>query len=169
MNAIIVSGGAGFIGSAVCRYLVAETDFAVVNVDKLTYAANPASLADIDADPRYRFVRGDIGDRAGMDADLIHQLRLVRQDRFQGTRMRTERLHRGLAIGNDACCFLGPGTGRDGDRKYNGSQGQRSKLHVDIPSIDDRRQTIARPDQSSHMEQNLPVERNHEFREITPK
>ena len=38
---ILVTGGAGFIGSALCRHLIAETDAAVINVDKLTYAANP--------------------------------------------------------------------------------------------------------------------------------
>ena len=61
---ILVTGGAGFIGSAVCRHLVAATDHAVVNLDKLTYAANLSSLAPIADDPRYRFVEGDICDRA---------------------------------------------------------------------------------------------------------
>ena len=59
---ILVTGGAGFIGSAVCRLLIATTDAVVVNLDKLTYAANPASLAGIEAHPRYRFVRADICD-----------------------------------------------------------------------------------------------------------
>ena len=54
---IVVTGGAGFIGSAVCRYLVRETDAAVVNVDKLTYAANLRSLEPIANSPRYNFVR----------------------------------------------------------------------------------------------------------------
>ncbi|KQT85126.1 dTDP-glucose 4,6-dehydratase [Aurantimonas sp. Leaf443] len=61
---ILVTGGAGFIGSAVCRHLIAETDHEVVNLDKLTYAATLTSLASIEADPRYRFVQGDILDRA---------------------------------------------------------------------------------------------------------
>ncbi|MCC0055152.1 MAG: dTDP-glucose 4,6-dehydratase [Rhodobiaceae bacterium] len=61
---VLITGGCGFIGAALCRYLIDETDARVVNLDKLTYAANPASLADIESDPRYRFVRGDIGDRA---------------------------------------------------------------------------------------------------------
>jgi dTDP-glucose 4,6-dehydratase len=60
---IIVTGGAGFIGSAVCRYLIGETSWSVVNLDRLTYAANLASLATINNHPRYRFVKGDIGDR----------------------------------------------------------------------------------------------------------
>ena len=59
----LVTGGAGFIGSAVCRHLVAETDHHVVNLDKLTYAANLSSLAAIEDDPRYTFVEADIADR----------------------------------------------------------------------------------------------------------
>ena len=64
---IIVTGGAGFIGSAVCRLLVGEHDVDVVNVDALTYAANLASLEPIAASPRYTFVKADIRDRAAMD------------------------------------------------------------------------------------------------------
>ncbi|MBV9996009.1 MAG: dTDP-glucose 4,6-dehydratase [Caulobacteraceae bacterium] len=59
---ILVTGGAGFIGSAVCRHLVSERGEEVLNFDKLTYAANLASLAPIDAAPGYRFVRGDVAD-----------------------------------------------------------------------------------------------------------
>ena len=65
---IVVTGGAGFIGSAVCRYLVRETDAHVVNVDKLTYAANLRSLEPIANSPRYTFIRADICDRDAMDA-----------------------------------------------------------------------------------------------------
>ena len=53
---VIVTGGAGFIGSAVCRHLIDFTDCSVVNFDKLTYAANLVSLAGIAASPRYKFV-----------------------------------------------------------------------------------------------------------------
>ena len=60
---VVVTGGAGFIGSAVCRYLIDETDAHVVNVDKLTYAANLASLQSISGNPRYRFVQHDICNR----------------------------------------------------------------------------------------------------------
>jgi dTDP-glucose 4,6-dehydratase len=59
---ILVTGGAGFIGSAVCRHLIQGTNAEVVNIDKLTYAGNPNSLKTIDDDPRYRFVRADICD-----------------------------------------------------------------------------------------------------------
>jgi len=63
---IIVTGGAGFIGSAVCRYLIAETDATVVNVDKLTYASNLNSLASVADNPRYSFVKLDVCDGEGM-------------------------------------------------------------------------------------------------------
>jgi len=63
---IIVTGGAGFIGSAVCRYLVNETDACVVNVDKLTYAGNLESLRTVSSNSRYRFERMDICDEASI-------------------------------------------------------------------------------------------------------
>jgi dTDP-glucose 4,6-dehydratase len=65
---IVVTGGAGFIGSAVCRHLVASTAAHVVNVDKLTYAANLRSLDPIAQSRRYTFVRADICDREAMEA-----------------------------------------------------------------------------------------------------
>lgn len=61
---ILVTGGAGFIGSALIRHLIAETRHSVLNLDKLTYAGVLQSLDDVSGDPRYRFVRGDIGDAA---------------------------------------------------------------------------------------------------------
>ncbi|HEU0282684.1 MAG TPA: dTDP-glucose 4,6-dehydratase, partial [Gallionella sp.] len=60
MNTILITGGAGFIGSAVIRQLIAETAVTVVNVDKLTYAGNLQSLSSVADDPRYRFERVDI-------------------------------------------------------------------------------------------------------------
>lgn len=71
---ILVTGGAGFIGSAVCRYLVEETGHAVVNVDKLTYAANLSSLDTIKDHERYAFEQADIADHEAMDRIfLTHQ------------------------------------------------------------------------------------------------
>ncbi|MFN3465484.1 MAG: dTDP-glucose 4,6-dehydratase [Terricaulis sp.] len=67
---VLVTGGAGFIGSAVCRRLVQQRGWSVLNLDALTYAANLASLRDIEADPRYGFVEGDICDRALVDQVL---------------------------------------------------------------------------------------------------
>jgi dTDP-glucose 4,6-dehydratase len=61
---VLVTGGAGFIGSAVCRLLVGELGVEILNLDKLTYAANLASLKPIENNPRYRFQQGDISDRA---------------------------------------------------------------------------------------------------------
>ena len=63
---IIVTGGAGFIGSAVCRYLVTEKIANVVNIDALTYAANLSSLSSIEASESYHFVEADICDSAAM-------------------------------------------------------------------------------------------------------
>ena len=77
---ILVTGGCGFIGSNFVRYLLRQTDDdQVVNLDALTYAGNPANLADLEGNPRYRFVQGDICDRpfvegvmaSGIDA-VVH-------------------------------------------------------------------------------------------------
>jgi dTDP-glucose 4,6-dehydratase len=65
---VVVTGGAGFIGSALCRHLVLEQGFSVLNIDKLTYAANLRSLAAIESHPRYQLVRADICDRHALDA-----------------------------------------------------------------------------------------------------
>ena len=64
---ILVTGGAGFIGSALCRYLVGELGDQVLNIDKLTYAANPASLEPIARRATYEFRKADICDRRSMD------------------------------------------------------------------------------------------------------
>ena len=65
---LLVTGGAGFIGSAFVRMAAAETDLRVVNLDKLTYAGNLENLAEVERNERYRFVQGDICDAGLVDA-----------------------------------------------------------------------------------------------------
>ena len=68
MLKVIVTGGAGFIGSALIRYLIRETDVEVLNLDKLTYAGNPASLKEVADSPRYHFSQTDICDAPAVAA-----------------------------------------------------------------------------------------------------
>ncbi|MGH8712746.1 MAG: dTDP-glucose 4,6-dehydratase [Casimicrobiaceae bacterium] len=75
---ILVTGGAGFIGANFALDWRAQDDEPVVNVDKLTYAANLGSLAALKDDPRHLFVRADIGDRAAIETLLAtHQPRAI--------------------------------------------------------------------------------------------
>ena len=62
MRTLLVTGGAGFIGSCFIRMLLAEGKAKVVNLDKLTYAGNLESLPGAERNPHYQFVQGDIGD-----------------------------------------------------------------------------------------------------------
>ncbi len=64
---VIVTGGAGFIGSAVCRHLIKDTEAEVINIDKLTYAGNLNSLRSVNGDSRYRFVKADICDERAIE------------------------------------------------------------------------------------------------------
>ncbi|UPT62221.1 MAG: dTDP-glucose 4,6-dehydratase [Hyphomonadaceae bacterium JAD_PAG50586_4] len=73
---VLVTGGMGFIGSALCRRLARDAGTRVVNVDKVSYASVPASLADIEDYPNYRFVRADICDGDAM-------LALMRRERIE--------------------------------------------------------------------------------------
>ncbi|MDH1103358.1 dTDP-glucose 4,6-dehydratase [Pseudomonas mosselii] len=67
---ILVTGGAGFIGSALVRHLIDHTDHEVLNLDKLTYAGNLQSLLRVAGNSRYEFVQADIADQAGVSAVL---------------------------------------------------------------------------------------------------
>ncbi|MCL7420758.1 MAG: dTDP-glucose 4,6-dehydratase [Methylobacter sp.] len=69
---ILITGGAGFIGSALVRYLINETEHSVINVDKLTYAGNLESLKSIEANPRYSFEQVDICDAANIGQLFQH-------------------------------------------------------------------------------------------------
>ena len=67
MDKILVTGGAGFIGTSFIKYMLREhPDYTIVNYDKLTYAGNLENLKDIEDNPKYQFVKGDI-----CDADLV--------------------------------------------------------------------------------------------------
>ncbi|WDD99277.1 dTDP-glucose 4,6-dehydratase [Thalassomonas actiniarum] len=75
---ILVTGGAGFIGSALIRYLISNTEHRVINVDKLTYAGNLAALSAVADNPRYTFEQVDICNRAELDRILkVYQVNLV--------------------------------------------------------------------------------------------
>ena len=59
----LITGGAGFIGSSLVRFLINETNHQVLNFDKLTYAGNLKTLLSVDKNSRYEFIQGDICDR----------------------------------------------------------------------------------------------------------
>jgi dTDP-glucose 4,6-dehydratase len=66
---LLVTGGAGFIGSNFVRYILSKHPaYEVVNLDSLTYAGNPDNLRDVEKNPRYRFIKGDISDAAAVGA-----------------------------------------------------------------------------------------------------
>lgn len=72
MSRIIVTGGLGFIGSNFIRLILNENLCdAVLNIDKQTYAGNPENLSDLDEDPRYEFIKTDIGDEEVVSKSLI--------------------------------------------------------------------------------------------------
>jgi dTDP-glucose 4,6-dehydratase len=71
---VLVTGGAGFIGSNFIRHLLATSPgVEILNFDKLTYAGNPENLSDVEGNPRYQFVRGDIADRVAVEQLLAQK------------------------------------------------------------------------------------------------
>jgi dTDP-glucose 4,6-dehydratase len=77
-NTILVTGGAGFIGSNFVLDWIESESATVINLDKLTYAGNPQNIASLDGNPRHTFVRGDIGDSALVDKILAeHEPRAI--------------------------------------------------------------------------------------------
>src|SRR5205085_1888667 len=70
---ILVTGGAGFIGSAFIRLVIGNTDYRVVNLDKLTYAGNLENLEPVSSSDRYRFVHGDICDTEVVDSTVAEE------------------------------------------------------------------------------------------------
>ena len=66
VETVLVTGGAGFIGSALCRHLIRTGGYRVINVDKLTYSGNLASLREIESSPNYCFIQADICNQAAM-------------------------------------------------------------------------------------------------------
>jgi dTDP-glucose 4,6-dehydratase len=77
-DTILVTGGAGFIGSNFILQWLASESSTVINLDKLTYAGNPANLASVAADPKYKFVQGDICDRQMLaEMLLMHRPRAI--------------------------------------------------------------------------------------------
>lgn len=71
---ILVTGGCGFIGSAVVRHLINDTDHEVINIDKMTYAATEGSVGEVADNERYRHLKIDICDAAAVEAAFVdHQ------------------------------------------------------------------------------------------------
>ena len=154
---ILVTGGSGFIGSNFVRHVLAtHPGDSVVNLDALTYAGNPENLRDVEADPRYRFVKGDIGDAplvrdlvAGVDA-VVHFAAETHVDRSNlgaddflrtnvlGTHTlleaaRASRLGRFVAVGTDEVYgSLAAGAAREGDPLNPSNPYSASKAAADL-------------------------------------
>src|SRR6185437_10993134 len=94
---LLITGGAGFIGSAVVRHVIRTTDWSVANVDKLTYAGNLESLAEARTSNRHRHFQADICDRPAIDAifaevkpDAVLHLDAEARNRFRFQHISTD-------------------------------------------------------------------------------
>ena len=74
-NRVMVTGGAGFIGSTLVKYLVREIGVVTLNIDKLTYAGTLSSLAEVASSKLYRFAKADIADGLAMRAAFANSVR----------------------------------------------------------------------------------------------
>jgi dTDP-glucose 4,6-dehydratase len=74
---ILVTGGCGFIGSNFIRHTLSQYPYHVVNFDKLTYAGNLENLKDLDEEPQYTFIRGDIADKGDVERVFNHPIEMV--------------------------------------------------------------------------------------------
>ena len=109
---ILITGGAGFIGSHVVRLFVTKyPDYRIVNLDKLTYAGNLANLRDIEDSPNYVFEKGDICDFEAM-RELFRQYGSPSRVRTSWARSRCSRRHgnTGTVIGQASCSTTSPPT-----------------------------------------------------------
>ena len=154
---ILVTGGAGFIGSNFVRHVLGNhSGDAVVNLDKLTYAGNLENLRDVEKDPRYRFVRGDICDGAlvrdlmdGVDA-VVHFAAETHVDRSNAAAdeflrtnangtftlleaARERKVQRFVAIGTDEVYgSIAKGAAREGDALNPSNPYSASKAAADL-------------------------------------
>ena len=154
---ILVTGGAGFIGSNFVRHVLGNhSGDAVVNLDKLTYAGNLENLRDVEKDPRYRFVRGDICDSAlvrdlmdGVDA-VVHFAAETHVDRSNAAAdeflrtnangtftlleaARERKVQRFVAIGTDEVYgSIAKGAAREGDALNPSNPYSASKAAADL-------------------------------------
>lgn len=74
---ILVTGGAGFIGSNFIRYMLSRYEYRIINVDRLTYAGNLENLRDVEGDKRYRFLRADIAEASALEEAFREEIHVV--------------------------------------------------------------------------------------------